>query len=106
MPSDMVRTCKRCGRLKHGHWCKACYPAPPIPEDKRWHARPVSADAHGYASGPQWLRSERMESWQEEMLIEQRKTNELLVMLIDALAESEGDEDAEPMTYMDGTSVR
>lgn len=47
-----------------------------------------------------------MESWEEQMLTEQRRTNELLTMLIDALAESDEDPDAEPMTYMDGSPVR
>ena len=46
-----------------------------------------------------------MDSWEEEMLAEQRKTNELLAMLIEALAD-EGDPDAEPAKYMDGTPVR
>lgn len=41
-----------------------------------------------------------------QILHEQRKTNELLVMLIEALSESEDDPDAEPMTYMDGSPVR
>lgn len=65
----------------------------------------VSADAHGYANGPLSQRRDRVESWQKQMLIEQRRTNELLVMLIEALADSDGDPDAEPMVYMDGTPV-
>ena len=40
------------------------------------------------------------------MLEEQRKTNALLAMLIDAMGESEADPDAEPAVYMDGTPVR
>lgn len=38
-----------------------------------------------------------------EILEEQRKTNQLLMILIEALAEGEGDLDAEPLTYMDGS---
>ena len=40
------------------------------------------------------------------ILQEQRKTNELLVMLIEAMAEADGDMDAEPTHYMDGSPVR
>lgn len=40
----------------------------------------------------------------ENLLEEQRKTNQLLVMLVQALAD-ESDDDAEPQTYMDGTPV-
>ena len=36
------------------------------------------------------------------MLEEQRKTNQLLLLLIDAMSEDD-DPDAEPLTYMDGT---
>lgn len=39
-----------------------------------------------------------------QMLAEQRKTNQLLMMLIDALSEDEElDEEGEPLTYLDGT---
>ena len=48
--------------------------------------------------------SARAESLLEELLLEQRVTNQLLVALIGALAE-EADPDDEPMTYMDGTPV-
>lgn len=41
----------------------------------------------------------------EEQLVEQRKTNQLLMMLIAALGEEETDPDAEPKTYMDGSPV-
>lgn len=41
-----------------------------------------------------------------QMLAEQRKTNQLLMMLIDALSEDdELDEEGEPITYLDGTPV-
>jgi len=39
------------------------------------------------------------------LLDEQRKTNELLALLIQALAD-EADPDTTPTTYMDGTPVR
>lgn len=41
-----------------------------------------------------------------QMLEEQRKTNELLAALVDALAEDGGDPDAPPAYYMDGSPVR
>lgn len=40
------------------------------------------------------------------ILEEQRQTNQLLTLLIDVLSEAEGDPDAEPTTYMDGTPIR
>ena len=47
-----------------------------------------------------------MEELLSQMLQEQRKTNELLLMLVEAMAEeAEEDPDAEPMRYMDGTPV-
>lgn len=49
---------------------------------------------------------EKNETLLRKLLSEQRKTNELLVLLIDALAENEGDEDGEPVVYMDGTPCR
>jgi len=39
----------------------------------------------------------------DAILEEQRRTNALLSMLIEALAEDQGVEDMEPATYMDGT---
>lgn len=39
------------------------------------------------------------------LLEEQRQTNQLLLLLIDALSEEGSDPDAEPKTYMDGTPV-
>lgn len=36
---------------------------------------------------------------------EQRKTNQLLLMLIEAMGQEEADPDDEPSTYMDGTKV-
>lgn len=50
--------------------------------------------------------SERAESLLAELLEEQRRTNELLLLLIQALAEEGQDPDAMPPTYMDGTPVR
>ena len=49
--------------------------------------------------------SELVESLLRQMLEEQRRTNALLAMLIDAMGESEADPDAPPATYMDGTPV-
>lgn len=39
------------------------------------------------------------------ILQEQRKTNQLLLMLIEAMGEEDADPDDEPVTYMDGTPV-
>lgn len=50
--------------------------------------------------------SVHMELLLEQMLEEQRRTNALLAMLIDAMGESEAGPDAEPAVYMDGTPVR
>ncbi len=41
----------------------------------------------------------------EAQLAEQKKTNELLLMLIQAMAEDEGMEDQMPSAYMDGTPI-
>ena len=40
------------------------------------------------------------------MLEEQRQTNQLLLMLIEAMGEEDSDQDDEPVTYMDGKPVR
>ncbi|MHC3750704.1 hypothetical protein ACYKDZ_17690 [Stutzerimonas stutzeri] len=45
-----------------------------------------------------------MESLLTQLLEEQRKTNQLLLMLIEAMGD-DADQDAEPITYMDGTRV-
>ena len=45
-----------------------------------------------------------MESLLTQILEEQRKTNQLLLMLVEALSE-ETEHDDEPSTYMDGTKV-
>lgn len=50
--------------------------------------------------------SEREESLLEQLLIEQRRTNQLLLMLIDAMGQEDSDPDAEPKTYMDGSPIR
>lgn len=39
------------------------------------------------------------------MLEEQRKTSQLLLMLIEAMGEEDSDPDDEPVTYMDGSPV-
>lgn len=44
------------------------------------------------------------ESLLAQILDEQRKTNQLLLMLIEAMGEEE-DPDAEPATYMDGSRI-
>lgn len=47
----------------------------------------------------------REESLQAKMLREQKRTNELLLLLIDALAESDEDLDAMPTVHLDGTPI-
>lgn len=49
--------------------------------------------------------TEPEESLLAQILEEQRKTNQLLLMLIEAMGQEEADPDAEPRTYMDGTRV-
>lgn len=46
-----------------------------------------------------------MESLLIQLLEEQRKTNQLLLMLVEALSE-ESDRDGDPGTYLDGTPAR
>jgi len=48
--------------------------------------------------------TERVESLLTQLLEEQRKTNHLLLMLVEALSE-ESEKDEEPSTYMDGSRV-
>ena len=49
--------------------------------------------------------TERVESLLTQILEEQRKTNQLLLMLVEALSE-ETEQDEEPARYMDGTPAR
>mgnify|MGYP005751755913 CR=1 FL=1 len=49
--------------------------------------------------------TERVESLLTKLLEEQRKTNQLLLMLVEALGEEAG-QDEEPGTYLDGTPAR
>lgn len=44
----------------------------------------------------------------KQQIEEQRQTNQLLMMLIEAMSEDEADPDGEPLsvTYMDGTTIR
>lgn len=46
-----------------------------------------------------------MESLLKAMLEEQRKTNELLALLIQALAEEPEEADDQPARYMNGTPI-
>jgi len=46
-----------------------------------------------------------VETLLQEIRDEQRKTNEFLVMLIEALGEEEADPDVMPVRYMDGSLV-
>lgn len=48
---------------------------------------------------------ERVESLLTEMLAEQRQTNQLLLMLIEALSD-DSEPGEEPVRYMDGTQIR
>lgn len=50
--------------------------------------------------------SEHEESLLAQILEEQRKTNQLLLMLIEAMGQEEADPGAMPVTYMDGRPVR
>lgn len=46
-----------------------------------------------------------MESLLTQILEEQRKTNQLLMMLIEAMGQEDADPDDVPVTYMDGSRV-
>lgn len=48
--------------------------------------------------------SDRAESLLEQLVAEQKQTNQLLMLLIQALAD-ETDPDVEPTHYMDGTPI-
>lgn len=48
--------------------------------------------------------SEHVESLLTQILEEQRKTNQLMLMLVEALSE-ESEQDEQPRTYMDGSRV-
>jgi hypothetical protein len=49
--------------------------------------------------------TELVESLLTQLLEEQRKTNQLLLMLIEAMGQEDADPDDVPATYMDGTRV-
>lgn len=49
--------------------------------------------------------TERVESLLAQILEEQRKTNQILLMLVEAMGQEEADPDDEPATYMDGSPV-
>lgn len=90
-----------------------------------WHVKAARGDESGLRNGRGLHMSEREESLSRgtlpmpavkpprrpgptpedllnQILQEQRKTNQLLAMLIDAMSE-DGDPDAEPLTYIDGS---
>lgn len=47
----------------------------------------------------------RIEVILESILQEQQRTNQILMMLVEAMAEDQENPDAEPVLYMDGSSV-
>lgn len=66
----------------------------------------ASAAASGSPSGPLSHGRELVESLLAQILEEQRKTNQLLLMLIEAMGQDEGEPDQVPVTYLDGSLVR
>lgn len=74
-------------------------------EESPWHAPRVRDEEPGSRSGHRLLGRDRVESLLAQILEEQRKTNQLLLMLIEAMGQEEADPDDEPVTYMDGTKV-
>lgn len=74
-------------------------------EESSWHAPRVRDEEPGSRSGRRLPGRDRVESLLTQILEEQRKTNQLLLMLVEALSE-EDDLDEEPRTYMDGTPAR
>ena len=73
-------------------------------EESPWRAKRVRGDEPGSRSGHRLLGRDRVESLLTQILEEQRKTNQLLLMLIEAMGE-EAEQDEEPSTYMDGSRV-
>ena len=47
-----------------------------------------------------------VESLLLQMLEEQRRTNKILLMLVEALSQDDSNPDAEPVTYLDGSPAR
>ena len=41
----------------------------------------------------------------QSLLAEQRQTNQLLIMLVETLAEDQGNDDQERTTYLDGSTL-
>lgn len=50
--------------------------------------------------------TERVESLLTHLLEEQRKTNQLLMMLVEALAQEDAEPDVVPVAYLDGSPAR
>lgn len=73
-------------------------------EESPWHAPRVRDEEPGSRSGHRLPGRDRVESLLTQILEEQRKTNQLLLMLVEALSE-ETEHDEEPSTYMDGSRV-
>lgn len=73
-------------------------------EEDAWHAPDVRHDESAWPSGRASDGRDFVESLLTQLLEEQRKTNQLLLMLVEALAE-ESEHDEEPITYMDGSMV-
>lgn len=74
-------------------------------EESSWHAPDVRHDESAWPSGRASDGRDFVESLLTQLLEEQRKTNQLLLMLIEAMGQEEADTDAEPVTYMDGSRV-
>ena len=73
-------------------------------EEEAWHAPDVRHDESAWPSGRASDGRDFVESLLTQLLEEQRKTNQLLLMLVEALGE-ESEHDEEPITYMDGSRV-
>ena len=73
-------------------------------EEEAWHAPGVRHDESAWPSGRASDGRDFVESLLTQLLEEQRKTNQLLLMLVEALSE-ESEQDEEPSTYMDGSRV-
>lgn len=73
-------------------------------EESSWHAPDVRHDESAWPSGRASDGRDFVESLLTQLLEEQRKTNQLLLMLVEALSQ-EADQDEEPRTYMDGSRV-
>lgn len=83
----------------------ACSKGPPPRPKGRAHQAMASTQSPPYRNSAPEASPAEYQALLTQILQEQRQTNQLLIMLIEALGEDGPDPDAEPQTYMDGSQV-